>query len=563
MCEEKSFEVASIPFQSVKKLPTPLSEAQCISHNNEILICGGLRQLDCYSYHTDKDEYKFICSYPSDIRLEGHCVVELVDNSPEIILLSFGGKYKHALIMKYISVWNNANERIKELGGHQWIPFKDNNDNPVNIGDEGDNYLGARAVIGGSNNNLLFIIYYPNNISVFTLNTFKCIKKCIINTNDKILYPCFIANPSIMKLDKTTEMLLFCQTTGLSINYNENNNIFQFCRLVMCDDIAPLRNYAYVCVNDFILFFGGWNGKLKKKSIISNSIYKFSIRENKWTTLQNALPTALRHCGATFNKRNKYIYAIGGYDKQQKEIPQNMKVHLDDVKQYVTIGKIKIIKNALVIMIAVSEYDIKDVSSLPGVKKDIANFHEVFHNELGYTFVFLNYKMTVDNIECLVQILNSQKNLQEYDGLIVIICGHGLQDMLLTSDGKYISIGQLCEIFVSDNLKVFCNLPKIFMVDICRSNAPESSELTSCGYKNIGRGFLIIWSTIKNNISIDNALFSKYIKNVVISKYDSGYPFKRMLEDIRREILNENFGKYYYVESQDTLDYDIIFQKKK
>ncbi|ETO33659.1 hypothetical protein RFI_03443 [Reticulomyxa filosa] len=119
---------ASTHFQRLKELPTSLSEAQCVSRKQEILICGCFHQRDCYYYHTDKDKYKFICSYPIDVKLESHCVVELIVNidDHEITLLSFGGKHKHTLVMKYISVWNNANERIKEFGGHQWISFNDN-----------------------------------------------------------------------------------------------------------------------------------------------------------------------------------------------------------------------------------------------------------------------------------------------------------------------------------------------------------------------------------------------------------------------------------------------------
>ncbi|ETO02685.1 hypothetical protein RFI_34728, partial [Reticulomyxa filosa] len=82
-------------FQTLKELPTPLVESQCVLHKHEILICGGAKKRACYSYHTIKNEYKFICEYPSNIKLDGHCVVKLVDNnnkdSNKITLLSFGG----------------------------------------------------------------------------------------------------------------------------------------------------------------------------------------------------------------------------------------------------------------------------------------------------------------------------------------------------------------------------------------------------------------------------------------------------------------------------------------
>ncbi|ETO01781.1 hypothetical protein RFI_35658, partial [Reticulomyxa filosa] len=97
--------ITSTYFQSLKDLSIPLSQAQCVLYKHEILICGGHKQRDCYSYNILKDEYKFICDYPSDITLWGHCVVKLIDknnkNDNEITLLSFGGKDKHTLMMKY------------------------------------------------------------------------------------------------------------------------------------------------------------------------------------------------------------------------------------------------------------------------------------------------------------------------------------------------------------------------------------------------------------------------------------------------------------------------------
>ncbi|ETO15169.1 hypothetical protein RFI_22193, partial [Reticulomyxa filosa] len=95
-----------------KELPIPLSLSQCVLHKHELLICGDQFKRACYSYHTLKDEYKFICEYPSHVKLFGHCVVKLVDRNSnndkynnQITLLSFGsdlyGKNKHTLVMKY------------------------------------------------------------------------------------------------------------------------------------------------------------------------------------------------------------------------------------------------------------------------------------------------------------------------------------------------------------------------------------------------------------------------------------------------------------------------------
>ncbi|ETO05249.1 hypothetical protein RFI_32145 [Reticulomyxa filosa] len=62
---------------------------------------------------------------------------------------------------------------------------------PYIIRDE-DNYQGARAVIGGRKNNLLFITYYENNISVYNLNKFKFMKHEILR-GAWIQYHCFVS----------------------------------------------------------------------------------------------------------------------------------------------------------------------------------------------------------------------------------------------------------------------------------------------------------------------------------------------------------------------------------
>ncbi|ETN98284.1 hypothetical protein RFI_39229, partial [Reticulomyxa filosa] len=164
-----------------KELPTTLSQPQCVPHKYELIICGGQFKRFCYSYHTLKNEYKFICEYPRDVELDGHCVVKLVDNNNnkdknQITLLSFGGNKgtRHTLVMKYVSIWGNISDKPNNY--NQWVPFTDKHNNPIIIGRDNDNYSGVRAVIGGRNNNLLFITYSPKNISVFDLNTFQFIK---------------------------------------------------------------------------------------------------------------------------------------------------------------------------------------------------------------------------------------------------------------------------------------------------------------------------------------------------------------------------------------------------
>ncbi|ETO01472.1 hypothetical protein RFI_35969 [Reticulomyxa filosa] len=188
-------------------------------------------------------------------------MVKLEDNKNnkkdrnEITLLSFGSDWyrdnEHTLVMKYISVWNSDNY-------NEWIPFTDNNNHPIIIGRGYGTYVEMRAVIGGINNH------------------FDCIRShCFILKSENEY------EQEMMKTNKQIyQMLLFHQNTGLSIEYDENNNIFQFHQLYVCDDIASLNSYAYV-------FFGGVGKR------VSKSVYQYSIQDNTWITFKHTLPIPL------------------------------------------------------------------------------------------------------------------------------------------------------------------------------------------------------------------------------------------------------------------------------
>ncbi|ETO12105.1 hypothetical protein RFI_25270 [Reticulomyxa filosa] len=311
------------PFQTLKDLPTLLSRSQCVLHKHELLICGGYEQRACYSYHILKNEYKFICEYLSDIKLNGHCVVKLVDSSNQITLLSFGsdrnGKNKHTLVMKYVSVWNDTSNKSNELNNYnQWVSFTDNHNHPIIIGRDEDYYTGVRAVIGGSNNHLLFITYFIDNISIwchcFVLNSENRQEQKMMKTNQE-------------KNKQQYQMLLFCEKEGLSIEYNEDYNTFQFHQLPIYKDIAIFSSYAYVCINDVILFFGGYCYNYGN-AIYSKSVHRYSIRESKWITFQNILPRSLYDCVAILSEDDNRIHIIGGKDDKDTTVSTHMKTEV-------------------------------------------------------------------------------------------------------------------------------------------------------------------------------------------------------------------------------------------
>ncbi|ETO16101.1 hypothetical protein RFI_21258 [Reticulomyxa filosa] len=304
-------------FQPLASLYTPFYQSQCVVYKNEILICGVKHKKDCYSYHTVKNQYRHICSYPTSAKLNGHCVIKLVSDNPKYVtLLSFGGtkNKKHTLIMNYVSVWDDDNcndgmksEQTKNL--NQWIPFVDKKKYRISIGIKQSDFSRIRALIGGKENNLLFITYYPNNIDVFDLENGRHVCNTTLPIGSgKISNHCFVSKTK-------TEMLLFCKDIGLSIVYEEEEEdcSFRFDRLYVCSTIRALDRYAYVSIGDVILFFGGY---IDFDIGASKTVHKYSITEDKWMQFEHTLPVAMSDCfGLSYgNEDNTYVHIIGGHD---------------------------------------------------------------------------------------------------------------------------------------------------------------------------------------------------------------------------------------------------------
>ncbi|ETN99123.1 hypothetical protein RFI_38364 [Reticulomyxa filosa] len=282
-------------FQTLPELPKPFTTPQCILFKDELLVCGGYQLNDCYSYHTLKKQYKYICSYPNDAKFNGHCIVQLIHsqtNSNEIHLLSFGGqnknKIKQTFSMKYKNVWESSDSKSEYQSFNTWI--KHNQD--TNIGKLEDDLEGVRGLIGGMNNDLLFITHFPKKIEVIDLKTMKPltgIKDNIIPKGNHILgisYHCFV--PLTMNNEKLiNHFILFCQNTGLLIKYDEQNKTFHYEKLPIYPALNGFAFYSFVCLYDFIFLFGGYNGNTSQRT---KNMYKYSMKEKTWNECKFILP---------------------------------------------------------------------------------------------------------------------------------------------------------------------------------------------------------------------------------------------------------------------------------
>ncbi|ETO20421.1 G-protein beta WD-40 repeats containing protein, partial [Reticulomyxa filosa] len=226
---------------------------------------------------------------------------------------------------------NDDNDANKTREYNVWTPFTDNDGNTISIGRKEDNYWGARSMIGGSNDHLLFIAYRPKYIDVFDLNTCKCIKRDTLPIRNETYYHCFV--PKIdngfekkKKNTKMYEMVLFCRNTGISIKYDEDRNEFQFDQLRVCFTMRPFYAYAYIYVDDFILFFGGEDIASVR---ISKDIHKYSLIENKWKKLEQTLPIPLGDCVGALTEDNKYVHIFGEQGEGDNTSSVHMKIDMN------------------------------------------------------------------------------------------------------------------------------------------------------------------------------------------------------------------------------------------
>ncbi|ETO00048.1 hypothetical protein RFI_37412, partial [Reticulomyxa filosa] len=163
----------------------------------------------------------------------------------------------------------------------------------------------------------------------------------------------------------------------------------------------------------------------------------------------------------------------------------------------------KVIKNALVVMIAISEYtDNRIWSNLPDVRENIENFKRLFKDELHYTFVcnenaVMNKKDVFVFLTDVIMTHKLYKNTNNYDALIMIISGHGDKgDALIASDGSEISIYSIRSYFDCEHMISFQDYPKIFFIDISRGIIrPQKEKKGRIDTMHNGDGFLMTWST--------------------------------------------------------------------
>jgi len=268
-----------------------------------------------------------------------------------------------------------------------------------------------------------------------------------------------------------------------------------------------------------------------------------------------------------------------------KQIPM-ARVILESIPNKKTLMETIEIKNPLVIMLAISEYE--EQNTVVNVwEKDLVNYQELFEGQLKYEFVCnesnkLTRNEAMDFIDNVILSKKLRDNENGYDAIVMIICGHGdNNDVLLTSDNDEISVPKLRSKFNCDELRKFTNYPKIFIMDICRGrNLPNSHEqiqkvVHSTNNKHIVEyrgtktklyghtddGYVMIWSTTEGFQVPDSSYLSEYIKQVMTDNYQH-LTLHQIILKVRQLIRQKKKGDLYCIQTVETVCYDIMFNQK-
>ncbi|ETO10301.1 hypothetical protein RFI_27075, partial [Reticulomyxa filosa] len=306
--------------ESLPDLPTAFSALQCVKLHDEILICGGTKKGDCYSYHLEKKEYKKICCYPKAEALIVHTVVAIETNetADTVTLLSFGGHGTmkisyHTLKMDYQSVW-------KDQGKHEnkWVALPKN----ITFGEKQSHVLrGARALVGGASQNLLFITRYPKMIDVIDLQSYEY----LTNVKNNVLpvadgkFVCYHAFVSV----GPNQFIVVCQNETIWMEFDERKTEFVFASLPPCPELTSYVEYSYACFGSKLFILGGF--RLDERRDV-NSIFVYHITTKQWFScpLTTPFPVSSTAAVAAVHQLHPFIHVFGGSSTADEQLSMHL-----------------------------------------------------------------------------------------------------------------------------------------------------------------------------------------------------------------------------------------------
>eukprot|EP01083_Nonionella_stella_P307241 1079145_1 len=163
----------------------------------------------------------------------------------------------------------------------------------------------------------------------------------------------------------------------------------------------------------------------------------------------------------------------------KEELSQLTRVIQNDAMSYAQTHIL--VKNALIISIAIAEYMSKDKDDLYDVCRDVAHYRDVLSTNYKYKFMSSvdmkgnqGYTMTKQDVErfvkdeCLPELLGGDliDPTVKYDALLVAFSGHGILGSIVCSDSQMIAYSTIRKWFQTH--AVLLQIPRLYCIDACR-----------------------------------------------------------------------------------------------
>lgn len=219
------------------------------------------------------------------------------------------------------------------------------------------------------------------------------------------------------------------------------------------------------------------------------------------------------------------------HQKESSSTPISKPVYTDQIEM----PSYKL-RNPLVVLVGCVDYtpvENSPYSSLPGTKKALADMRDLYENTYGYEVMssydakdpstgFMKKKQILDFFKSIQDLL--KKNPDNYDGLIVVLSGHGRESTFVTSELKQIRITKITDMFTLDQLPSLVNKPKLFFLDCCQGQSKDEGIDINGELHNVYEDFVVIYPTVPGYQVADEAdkgkpshfihQYTDFVKNV-------------------------------------------------
>ncbi|KAH9376430.1 hypothetical protein HPB48_021122 [Haemaphysalis longicornis] len=116
--------------------------------------------------------------------------------------------------------------------------------------------------------------------------------------------------------------------------------------------------------------------------------------------------------------------------------------------------------------IIINIYYFEDRSAREDTKLDVERMEELF--EALYFSVHSHSNLTADEIKKVLTKVAVEKQHRNAECLVVVLSSHGHKHVLYGTDGYYVDLQQIYDLFDNNNCPALQGKPKLFFIQACR-----------------------------------------------------------------------------------------------